>query len=311
MDICFRPISNYFICNTVLPDTPEWKGTLWEECLNNSYRNDFSFIVTEDRIVYKINSEDSVENVSKLMSWGEVEAFGMNNKTRPIFRAAWVKNNIDQYIQYFSPVAHGIEMFSILDGFGSNGKTTLPLLPFPMLKTTNDEFIPYTLSLEDIMATDWIIHGYTLEETRDQILKELFSSGCSVLDMNEVLPEDIQEELKEPEKEILKLEWSKIGCNCVSSTFGVEEKEIRIEVFSGVSEEHEIPEYIVDVFEDKCPQPFYSFSFFFEKIEEYEHYGVGYFIEYIQQKLLNNKKIVEINFTEESFKKIINSKEEE
>lgn len=181
----FRQYLDYVVTPSVLPDTPQWDGTAWGKILNKAVALGRKFIAAGDGIIYKINSVDSVENISRLMSWGEVESFGMNNKARPIFRASWVRKGIDQYIQYFSPVAHGIEMFSILDGFGPDGRTTLPLLPFPMLKTTNDEFIPYTLSLEDIMATDWIIHGYTLEETRDQILKELFSSGCMIQDMDE------------------------------------------------------------------------------------------------------------------------------
>lgn len=185
----FRQYLDYVVTPSVLPDTPQWDGTAWGKILNKAVALGRKFIAAGDGIIYKINSVDSVENISRLMSWGEVESFGMNNKARPIFRASWVRKGIDQYIQYFSPVAHGIEMFSILDGFGPDGRTTLPLLPFPMLKTTNDEFIPYTLSLEDIMATDWIIHGYTLEETRDQILKELFSSGCMIQDMDEEVTE--------------------------------------------------------------------------------------------------------------------------
>lgn len=185
----FRQYLDYVVTTSVLPDTPQWDGTTWGAVLNRAVDFGRKFIVAGDGIIYKINSVDSVENVSRLMSWGEVESFGMNNKARPIFRASWVRKEMDQYIQYFSPVAHGMEMFSILDGFGPDGKTTLPLLPFLMLKTVDDEFIPYSLTMEDMMANDWIIHGYTMEETRNQILEELFSSGCMIQGVDEGIDE--------------------------------------------------------------------------------------------------------------------------
>ena len=160
---CFRPWMEYLIGVTNLPDTPNWDDTLWKESLNTARSNEFNFIVTLDGNIYEVISEDRVRNVSRVMSWGEVTRFGFNSKTKPIFRAAWITNNIDQYIQYFSPVGHGMEMFSVLDGFGPDGRTTLPLLPFPMLKTQNDEFIPYIPSMEDIMAKDWIIDGFFID----------------------------------------------------------------------------------------------------------------------------------------------------
>lgn len=160
---CFRPWLEYLIADTNLPDTPNWQGTLWDELLKKAHRNECGFIVTTDGIIYRIISENKVKNISKLMSWGEVLQFGFNLETRRIFRAKWITNNVDQYIQYFSPVGHGMEMFSMLDGFGPDGRTTLPLLPFPMLKTQNDEFIPYIPSMEDIMAKDWIIDGFFID----------------------------------------------------------------------------------------------------------------------------------------------------
>ena len=170
---CFRPWTEYLIANIKLPSSPNWKGTLWNDLLESAYRNDFGYIVDGDGVIFKVDSMDKVTNVSRLMSWGEVESFGLNNKTRPIFRAAWITNATDQYIQYFSPVGHGMEMFSMLDGFGPDGRTTLPLLPFPMMKTQNDEFIPYAPSVEDLMAEDWIIARWTLSEVRDEVIKKI------------------------------------------------------------------------------------------------------------------------------------------
>ena len=51
----------------------------------------------------------------------------------------------------------------MLDGFGPDKKTTLPLLPFPMLKNQEDEFVPYIPSMEDLMAKDWIIDGFFID----------------------------------------------------------------------------------------------------------------------------------------------------
>ena len=167
---CFRPWMEYLISDfCTLPETANWEGTLWQEILDCAHRNEFGFIVGCDGIIYKVVNEGCVKNVSKTMTIGEIQAFGCNSLMRPIFRLAWITNNLDQYIQYFSPVGHGIEIFSILDGFGPDGRTTLPLKPFLMLKTTDDMFVPYTLTHEDYMATDWVIHGHTLEETRDDI----------------------------------------------------------------------------------------------------------------------------------------------
>lgn len=166
---CFRPWMEYLIGGTNLPDTPNWDGTIWKELLNIAQSNEFNFIVTLDGNIYEVISEDRVRNVSRVMSWGEVTKFGFNSKTRPIFRTAWINNNMDQYIQYFSPVGHGMERFSMLDGFGPDEKTTLPLLPFPMLKNKDDEFVPYIPSMEDLMAKDWIIAGWDNLEENNQI----------------------------------------------------------------------------------------------------------------------------------------------
>lgn len=186
--ICFRPWTKYLISDVDLPDTPQWEGTLWQD----------SFIVTNHK-VYKILSETSVTDVSKLMSWGEVDDLAMNNMMRPVFRAAWIIDSKDQYIQWFSPVAHGMEEFSLLDGFGPDGRTTLPLLPFPMLKTRDDMFVPYHPTLEDLYAKDWIIHGYNQGDIKDQIIEKLTAMGGVVLSEDQMNDLFNKEELEVPE----------------------------------------------------------------------------------------------------------------
>ena len=60
------------------------------------------------------------------------------------------------YIQYFSPVAHGLEEFTILDKEPTG--TTKPLLPFLMMKTADDMFVPWLASHSDMLSSDWCIY---------------------------------------------------------------------------------------------------------------------------------------------------------
>jgi len=69
-------------------------------------------------------------------------------------RKGW--NGKSMYIQYFSPVAHGLEEFTILDT-EPNG-TTNPLLPFLMMKTADNMFVPWLASHSDMLSDDWGIY---------------------------------------------------------------------------------------------------------------------------------------------------------
>lgn len=69
-------------------------------------------------------------------------------------RKGW--NGKGMYIQYYNPVANGTEELTILDS-EPNG-TTKPLLPFLMMKTADNMFVPWLASHSDMLAKDWCIY---------------------------------------------------------------------------------------------------------------------------------------------------------
>ena len=73
---------------------------------------------------------------------------------KKVARKGW--NGKSMYIQYFSPVAHGLEEFTILDKEPTG--TTKPLLPFLMMKTADDMFVPWLASHSDMLSSDWCIY---------------------------------------------------------------------------------------------------------------------------------------------------------
>lgn len=68
-----------------------------------------------------------------------------------ISREGW--NGQDMYLFFFSPVAHGMEEITILDKEPMG--TTKPLLPFIMMKTASDMYVPWLASQTDILSEDW------------------------------------------------------------------------------------------------------------------------------------------------------------
>ena len=62
-------------------------------------------------------------------------------------RSGW--NGKGMYLIYFSPVANGQEQLNI------EGDQKLPLLPFIVMKTADNMFVPWLASQTDILADDW------------------------------------------------------------------------------------------------------------------------------------------------------------
>lgn len=64
-----------------------------------------------------------------------------------VARSGW--NGKGMYLIYFSPVAHGFA-----DAFEVCGEVK-PLLPFIIMKTANDMYVPWLASQSDVLADDW------------------------------------------------------------------------------------------------------------------------------------------------------------
>jgi hypothetical protein len=82
------------------------------------------------------------------------DAIYLMKKGYKLSRKGW--NGKSMYIQYFSPVAHGLEEFTFLDKEPTG--TTKPLLPFLMMKTADDMFVPWLASHSDMLSSDWCIY---------------------------------------------------------------------------------------------------------------------------------------------------------
>lgn len=83
--------------------------------------------------------------VSENLSFGEAIS-SMKNGFK-VQRSGW--NGKGMYLKYFSPLAHGFA-----DSFEIEGEAK-PLLPFIMMKTTDDMYVPWLASQSDILADDW------------------------------------------------------------------------------------------------------------------------------------------------------------
>jgi hypothetical protein len=59
-----------------------------------------------------------------------------------------------QYLLYYSPLANGNEWFFVHD---DKGDETKKLKPFIMMKTVDNEWIPWSVSIDDILADDYEI----------------------------------------------------------------------------------------------------------------------------------------------------------
>ena len=90
------------------------------------------------------------------MSFGE--ALIALKKGKRVARSGW--NGKGMYLVYFSPVSHGLEMLTVYD---KEDGTTLPLLPFILMKTADDMYVPWLSSQTDCLAED-----YEIVETESQ-----------------------------------------------------------------------------------------------------------------------------------------------
>ena len=69
-----------------------------------------------------------------------------------VARAGW--NGKGMYLVYFSPVGHGLEMLTVYD---KEEGTTLPLLPFILMKTADNMYVPWLASQTDMLSNDWCL----------------------------------------------------------------------------------------------------------------------------------------------------------
>ena len=82
------------------------------------------------------------------MKFGQaIEALKQGKK---VAREGW--NGKGMYLIYFSPVAHNLETLLVYD---SEIGTEKPLLPFILMKTADDMYVPWLASQTDILAEDW------------------------------------------------------------------------------------------------------------------------------------------------------------
>lgn len=106
------------------------------------------FLLTEERVSYS-------------------KALKALRKGARIARAGW--NGKGMYLVHFSPVGHGMEMLRVLD---IDGGTEYPLLPFILMKTADDCYVPWLASQTDMLEDDWCIFelGY-ISTPKEDIIK--------------------------------------------------------------------------------------------------------------------------------------------
>lgn len=75
---------------------------------------------------------------------------------RKVSRSGW--NCKSMYLIHFSPVSHGLEMLTVYD---KEEGTTLPLLPFILMKTADNCYVPWLASQTDILAEDYSIVNFS------------------------------------------------------------------------------------------------------------------------------------------------------
>lgn len=75
---------------------------------------------------------------------------------RKVARSGW--NGKLMYLVHFSPVSHGLEMLTVYD---KEEGTTLPLLPFILMKTADNCYVPWLASQTDILAEDYSIVNFS------------------------------------------------------------------------------------------------------------------------------------------------------
>ena len=68
---------------------------------------------------------------------------------KKVAREGW--NGKGMFLKYFNPLAHGFADSFDIDGISQ------PLLPFIMIKTADDMYVPWLAIQIDILAEDWEI----------------------------------------------------------------------------------------------------------------------------------------------------------
>lgn len=68
-----------------------------------------------------------------------------------VAREGW--NGKGMHLVYFSPVAHDMVSLKVYD---CEEGTEKPLLPFILMKTADDMYVPWLASQTDILAGDWV-----------------------------------------------------------------------------------------------------------------------------------------------------------
>lgn len=89
------------------------------------------------------------------------KAVELLNQGNRVSRKGW--NGKKMYLTYFSPVAHGMETLKVYDCEAGAEK---PLLPFILMKTADDMYVPWLASQSDVLADDWDIVDIEEEETK-------------------------------------------------------------------------------------------------------------------------------------------------
>ena len=116
------------------------------------------FLLTEERVSYS-------------------KALKALRKGARIARAGW--NGKGMYLVHFSPVGHGMEMLRVLD---IDGGTEYPLLPFILMKTADNCYVPWLASQTDMLEDDWCIFelGYISTPKEDIIKYDGSAPGLAV-----------------------------------------------------------------------------------------------------------------------------------
>lgn len=90
--------------------------------------------------------ERSYKASGKMSFSGAIEFLKLGHK---VSRIGW--NGKGMYLVYFSPLEHGFA-----DAFEIRGEMK-PLLPFIVMKTADDMYIPWLASQADMLSNDWEI----------------------------------------------------------------------------------------------------------------------------------------------------------
>ena len=98
----------------------------------------------------KVQFENAYKQSSNLSFGDAITYLKLGYK---VARTGW--NGKGMYVVYFSPVANGLEIFTVLDN--EQKGTTLPLRPFLLMKDATNCYVPWLASQTDMLAEDWCL----------------------------------------------------------------------------------------------------------------------------------------------------------